>query len=81
MPGFTYSPTMLGQQITLIMKSGNKVKGEVREANPVEVVLKVPGTKVLGIDLIQRNIETAKAIFCRDNITYVYGDALKNLRL
>ena len=51
MPGFTFSPTMIGQQITLIMKSGNEVDGEVREVNPTEIVLKTPGeTKLVRVN-------------------------------
>ncbi len=44
-----------------------------------DIASKVPDTMVYGIDLVQRNIETAKDIFSRDNITYAHGDALKNL--
>jgi len=47
MPGFTFSPTMIGQHATLIMKSNNEISGEVKEANPIEIVLKVPGEKKL----------------------------------
>ena len=77
MPGFTYSPTMIGQQITLIMKSGNEIKGEVREANPIEVVLKVPGTKELirvdrdevegytGADEVKRNPDPLRLFVTR----------------
>jgi hypothetical protein len=43
MPGFSFSPTMIGQTAMLIMKSGNEIEGVVREVNPVEVVLKVSG--------------------------------------
>jgi len=42
MPGFSFSPTMVGHQVTLITKSGNNISGKVLEANPVEVVLGVP---------------------------------------
>jgi len=47
MPGFTFSPTMVGQRITLIMKGGSEIDGEVKEANPIEVVLKVVGENKL----------------------------------
>ena len=41
MPGFSYSPTMMGQLITLTTKSGNELTGRVREVNPAEVVLEL----------------------------------------
>jgi glycosyltransferase involved in cell wall biosynthesis/SAM-dependent methyltransferase len=44
-----------------------------------DIAKNVPDTTVYGIDLLQRNIETAKEKFRRDNITYVHGDALQNL--
>ena len=47
MPGFSFSPTMVGQQVTLIMKGGSEIDGEVQEANPAEVVLKIKGKKKL----------------------------------
>jgi hypothetical protein len=41
MPGFSFSPTMMGQTIYLSMKtSGSRIGGEVVEVNPAEIVLK-----------------------------------------
>lgn len=40
MPGFCFSPTMINQKITLILKSGHQISGEAVDANPAEVILK-----------------------------------------
>jgi len=43
MPGFCFSPSMIGHTVHLILKaSGTKVAGEIIEVNPAEVVLKHP---------------------------------------
>lgn len=42
MPGFCFSPAMIGHKIVLISKDGLKIPGEVVEANPAEIVLKNP---------------------------------------
>jgi hypothetical protein len=50
MPGFSFSPTMINQQITLKMKSGNTVSGKVLEVNPVEIVLGATDGKLIRIN-------------------------------
>lgn len=44
-----------------------------------EVVSKVPEVKVLGIELDKRNIEYAQKHFVHPNLTFVQGDAIKEL--
>jgi len=50
MPGFSFSPTMINQQITLKMKSGNTTTGKVLEVNPVEIVLGASDGKLIRIN-------------------------------
>jgi len=50
MPGFSFSPTMIDQQITFKTKSGNSVTGKVLEVNPVEIVLGVIDGKLIRIN-------------------------------
>ena len=67
MPGFSFSPTMINQQITIITKSGNEVCGIVKEVNPAEIVLKNPANN----QLIRLN---------RDEIdTYTGTDSIKRI--
>ena len=42
MPGFSFSPTMIDQHITLILKGGKEIDGIVKEVNPAEIVLQHP---------------------------------------
>jgi len=42
MPGFCFSPAMIGHSVVLLSKDGLQIPGEVVEANPAEIVLKNP---------------------------------------
>jgi len=44
-----------------------------------DIASKIKNTIICGIDLAKENIETAKAKYKLDNITYLHGDALQNL--
>lgn len=44
-----------------------------------EVVSKVPGVSVIGIELEEKNVEYARKHYNHPNLTFVQGDALKDL--
>jgi len=78
MPGFSFSPTLIGKNVIIHTKTGHTIPGVVIEVNPAEIVLKNPSypdklirinrdevTAYTGSDDVQRKPEPIELYLSR----------------